>query len=263
MKESSISIIDQIGVPVSLPRPAQRIICLVPSITELLFDLGLKEQVCAVTKFCIHPKEALNSTRIGGTKSPKLQEIALLKPDLIIANKEENRKEDIDYLAKSFNVYVSDVHSLDSAFAMFHDLGELTGTKLKVDSLVQEIKTAWSSFPKTIAKGKVLYAIWKNPWMFAGKDTYIQNVLSHLGLKNGLSANRYPQLTIDEVQVLAPYLLLLSSEPYPFKTKDLEELQQALPGTKVLLVDGEAFSWYGSRMKHCAGYINQLLAELT
>ncbi|MGB0424516.1 MAG: helical backbone metal receptor [Flavobacteriales bacterium] len=263
MNNTKISISDQLGRPISLPSPAIRIISLVPSITELLFDLGLKDRVVGVTKFCVHPAEASNQSRIGGTKNPKIDQIIALQPDLVIANKEENRKEDFDALAEHFKVYVSDVVDLDSAFAMFNDLGILTATQPEAKLLINQIKTSWNSFLKPVAKVNVLYAIWKNPWMFAGIDTYINHVLIHLGFDNSLHQNRYPQLDISQIKDLSPEFLFLSSEPYPFKNQDLVDLQQQLPHTKVLLVDGEAFSWYGSRMKHCASYLQQLMTELT
>jgi len=263
MNQSEISVSDQLDRTIVLKSPAQRIVSLVPSISELLYDLGLKDRIVGTTKFCIHPEESEQSKRIGGTKNPKIKTISELQPDLVIANKEENRKEDIDMLSVSFNVYVSDISDVNSTFAMFRQIGTLTNTSKVVEELIQEIKEAWNCLPKPIAKAKVLYAIWKKPWMFAGNDTYIHHFLDHLGLENVLQQKRYPVLEMDEIKALSPDFLFLSSEPYPFKSKDADELKKLLPSASILLVDGEAFSWYGSRMKHCTPYIKQLMTELT
>ncbi|ANE49849.1 iron ABC transporter [Flavisolibacter tropicus] len=257
---------DQLNRTVTLPATPKRIISLVPSQTELLYDLELKEQVVGITKFCIHPKEWFRTkTRIGGTKTLHLDKIRELHPDLIIANKEENVQEQIEALAKEFPVWISDVNNLPEALEMIEQIGLITNKKERAEDLSKRIESAFFNFkPQTSnLKLNTCYLIWKDPYMTVGGDTFIHNILSLAGLENIYgSKQRYPEITIAELQTLNCDLLLLSSEPYPFKQKHIEELQAQLPHTKILLVDGEAFSWYGSRLLHTPAHLQQLQEEI-
>jgi ABC-type Fe3+-hydroxamate transport system substrate-binding protein len=242
----------------------EKIISLVPSQTELLFDLGLNEQVIGITKFCIHPNKWFTTkTRIGGTKNVNMEAVKALQPHLIIANKEENVKEQIEELAKEFNVWVTDVNTFDDAMQIIEDIGHLTSTTTKANHLTQKIKTAFKNIKQLEKPINTCYLIWQNPYMTIGGDTFIHDMLQKCSFNN-IFANqsRYPEISINQLQTANCQLLLLSSEPYPFKQKHIDELQQQLPNTKILLVDGEMFSWYGSRLLHAPKYFNEMIIDL-
>ena len=237
--------------------PYQRIICLVPSLTELLIDLGLKDQLIGRTRFCIHPKDEVEEIEIvGGTKNPNLEKIIEARPDFILANKEENRKEDIEVLEKYAEVRVTEIESIQDAILEISSLAEKLGVQDKAKLLVKSITELLNDRPKTDTHS-VAYFIWKDPWMTIGNDTYIHDVLHKYNLNNvyGLQ-KRYPKTTLDELEKKSPELILLSSEPYPFKEKHIEELQEVCPDVQIKLVDGEWFSWYGSRMIQAFSKLN-------
>lgn len=259
---------DQLGDSITLDFPPKRIISLVPSQTELLFDLGLNNEVVGVTKFCVHPEEKVQSkTKIGGTKKLDLQKIRSLKPDLIIGNKEENERADIEALQKEFPVWMSDIYTLDDATNMIHHIGELTDRSPEAAYLIHLINAGFGDLQKlALERGisqKVLYMIWKKPFMAAGRNTFIDDVLRRIGLENVLSGTRYPMLEVEEFSGLKPDLVLLSSEPYPFKQKNIEEFKLLLPDSRLLIVDGEMFSWYGSRLVKAIGDLFELQKQLS
>lgn len=248
---------DHLNRTIFLPKPPERIISLVPSQTELLVDLGLEEKIVGVTKFCVHPGHLRKSkTIVGGTKNYRLDVIESLNPDLIIGNKEENDQTGIEKLAEEYPVWMSDIFDLNDSLRMISDLGDLTGRKEPASSLISQIE---KSFAKPIAKkGTCVYLIWENPKMAAGKSTFIDAMLSLAGFENLIQVDRYPELSPEKLVELAPDYLLLSSEPFPFKEKHIQSFQKLLPQTKIQLVDGELFSWYGSRLVHSAEYFNSL-----
>lgn len=255
---------DQLGNLIELKETPSRIISLVPSQTELLYDLGLDNQVIGITKFCIHPEIwFLNKTRVGGTKKLHLDKIQELEPDLIIANKEENEKAQIEELQKHFSVWISDITTLDDALSMINSLGEITYTEEKATEIITQIKSGFSELKPLSPRLSAAYLIWQNPFMTIGKDTFIHQMMEKCGLQNCFANDeRYPEISIDNIKSADPDLLLLSSEPFPFKENHCQELQQELPNTKVVLVDGEMFSWYGSRLTKAPSYFARLLKEL-
>jgi ABC-type Fe3+-hydroxamate transport system substrate-binding protein len=257
-----IESIDQTGRYLHLPQLPRRIISLVPSITEFLADLGLDEEVAGITKFCIHPNSWFRSkVRIGGTKNFKPERILALEPDLVIANKEENIREQVMELAKSVPVWVSDVSNLDSALKMMNDLGALTGKSIRAAEICHQVQAAFADLaqqPKR--RNSVVYLIWKDPYMTIGGDSFIHDMLVRCGFDNlYASHHRYPQTDLNTISQLQPDLLLLASEPYPFSERHLADLQPLLPNTRIQLVNGEYFSWYGSRLLHAPGYFKTLL----
>lgn len=253
--------IDQLGRKVELASLPQRIVSLVPSQTELLFDLGLGERVVGITKFCVHPKEWFRTkTRVGGTKKLEFETIGKLNPDLIIANKEENNREDIQRLENDFPVWVSDVNDLDSASEMIYCIGEITGSNAL--ELLCEIDLRFGYLQAISPSKRILYLIWKDPYMAAGSDTFIQDMLQRCGFENVVGEARYPQCSVDEIVRLNPDLVLLSSEPYPFKEKHIQELKELLPNAIIKLVDGELFSWYGSRLRLTPPYFADLIESI-
>jgi ABC-type Fe3+-hydroxamate transport system substrate-binding protein len=250
--------------PNQLGHIPKKIISLVPSQTELLHDLDLEEETIGLTKFCYHPKEWYRSKeRIGGTKTINIKKIISLQPDLIIANKEENIKEQVEELAKIFPVWLTDVNSLDDALKMITDIGTLTNRKAKAKEITSQIKkTLPDQSQSKKVKQKVIYLIWRNPYMGAGGDTFINDMISRAGFDNLLkNKKRYPTINLEEFATKKFALIFLSSEPYPFKEKHILEINKSLPNTKVILVDGEYFSWYGSRLLKSAAYFKKLREE--
>lgn len=255
---------DQLGNVVDIPAFPQRIISLVPSQTELLFHLDLGARVSGITKFCVHPESWFRTkTRIGGTKTVKTDLIAQIQPDLVLANKEENKKDQVEALQKLYPVWISHVHDLNSALDMISGVGEITGTSEKASEIISRVRAGFAT-PETLnPKLKTAYLIWRNPYMTIGSDTFIHDMLNRCGLENIFGdQTRYPETTIEELRKKNCELLLLPSEPYPFKENHVAELQQELPNTKILLCDGEMFSWYGSRLLESPTYFKQLLANL-
>ena len=256
---------DQLGRPVELKSFPKRIVSVVPSQTELLHDLGLEEEVVGITKFCIHPDAWFRTkTRVGGTKQLHLQKIRELAPDLILANKEENVAEQIMELAGEFPVWVSDVNTLEDALQMIDSVGTIVGQEEKAQQMVHQLKEAFARRAKPIESApRACYLIWKEPYMTVGGDTFIHDMLQRAGFANLFAAaSRYPEVRIEQLKEMGYEVLLLSSEPYPFRQKHIEELQAQLPQTRILLVDGELFSWYGSRLLHSPAYFEQLQQQI-
>lgn len=260
------SLTDQMGRTLQVPENPQRIISLVPSQTELLHDLGLGERVVGITKFCIHPEDWFRSkARVGGTKQVDLEKVRALRPDLIIGNKEENSQADIEALEKEFPVWMSDVRELDGALDMIRRVGALTGTTGKAEALATGIGQAFDTFQPLTPPLSAAYLIWHEPMMAAGTDTFVNDMLARCGLTNAFAqrTERYPQVSPAELAAADPDVILLSSEPYPFAEKHIPHYNMICPGTPVHLVDGELFSWYGSRLLRSPAYFSGLLAGWT
>jgi ABC-type Fe3+-hydroxamate transport system substrate-binding protein len=252
--------VDMLGRKISVPEKPQRIISLVPSQTELLFDMGLENEVAGITKFCVHPEKWFHGkTRIGGTKNLHFEIIDEIEPDLILANKEENNQRDIEALEKKYPVWISDIHHLNDALKMIEQIGAL------VDK-IQESKALYKIIYKKIydlnierEKNKALYFIWQKPWMCAGDYTFISDMMHFAGFENCLkNRKRYPEISESELKKINPDYILLSSEPFPFNEKHDAEMKKICPNSKVILVDGEMFSWYGSRLSKSADYFLSL-----
>lgn len=256
---------DQMGFLINVPEEPLRIVSLVPSQTELLCDLGLADRLYGITKFCIHPQEVVSKkTKVGGTKSFHIEAIKVLNPDLIIANKEENDESLILRLKQHFPVWISDVKNLEECKKMIAEVGELVNKKSEADFVLEKIDEGFTHLPKPNRKPKTAYLIWRKPYMSVNSDTFIHEVMEQCGLEN-IFANRdsrYPEISEEELRALAPELVLLSSEPYPFSEKHFEEIERLLPSTSVVLVDGEMFSWYGSRMMYAPVYLERLIQEV-
>lgn len=252
------TVTDQIGNKVTFTFPPQRIVSLVPSQSELLYDLGLDEQVVGITKFCELPVSWFKSkTKIGGTKKIHLEIVDSLHPDLIIGNKEENDKANVENLWKKYPVWMSDIFNLHDALAMISSVGEITNTKESSNIIVSQITSAFDQIRKY--NGSVLYLIWKKPWMGVGTQTFINDMLERIGLVNVLrDRTRYPELSSEQIHDLKPDYIFLSTEPYPFQEKHLEELKDIAPYSQLKLVDGQFFSWYGSRLIKAPEYFRSL-----
>jgi len=252
---------DQLGRLLNLNTPPTRIVSLVPSLTELLIDLGLDDALCGITKFCIHPKDLRKTkTVVGGTKQVDFDKIRALNPDFILTNKEENTAKMIEELAKITTVYVSDIVTLADMNACIIDIGLLCDQGEKSTQLVEEIQTGivdFRNFIKDKPRRKVAYFIWHNPWMVVGQDNFINSLLALNKFDNIIRAKRYPQIELAHLQQTPLDSILLSSEPYPF-TQEHASLFSAINNAKVMLVDGEYFSWYGSRFVKALAYFKTL-----
>ncbi|MFC5269414.1 ABC transporter substrate-binding protein [Adhaeribacter terreus] len=255
---------DQLQNAIFLAEKPRRIISLVPSQTELLFDLGLENEVVGVTKFCIHPADKVKTKpKIGGTKNFNFEVIDALQPDLIIGNKEENYQEGIEKLAEKYPVWMSDIFTLEDALDMIRKIGELTGTSKNATEIAAKTEAGFTTLPKLQPQISSAYFIWKNPYMAVGSNTFINDMLQRCGLQNVFAnAERYPEIRIEILQKTQPEIILLSSEPYPFKEKHIQEFQAICPQAKIKIVDGEMFSWYGSRLLKAPEYFQQLLTEI-
>lgn len=256
-----LSLTDQLHRTIQAPTAPQRIISLVPSQTELLYDLGLGERVVGITKFCIHPESWFKTKhRVGGTKQVDMDKIRALKPDLIIGNKEENQKKDMEALAKEFPVWISDVRDLTGALDMIVRMGELTGTAAKAQLIHNGIEHAFAGLEPMEEPVTAAYLIWRDPFMAVGHGTFVNDMMKRCGLINVFDEGdaRYPQISDQALEEAGPELILLSSEPYPFKEKHVQEIKDICPEAIVKLVDGELFSWYGSRLLKAPEYFNGL-----
>lgn len=252
---------DQIGNTITLNKPPERIVSLVPSQTELLIDLGIKKNLVGITKFCVHPKELRKEIKVvGGTKSLHYDRVKALNPDLIICNKEENTKEMVVELQKMAPVWVSDIFSIKDSFEMIRGLGEICSCKKQATELISKIiseKESFKSFMDGKPIKKVAYVIWKKPLMIAGRDTFINHLLELNNFENICEekSSRYPE--VDEDFLKQADEILLSTEPFPFKEKHAIKMSERL-SKKVRIVDGEYFSWYGSRLLGAFEYFKGL-----
>ncbi len=282
---------DDLGRSLHLAGPPQRIVSLCPSQTETLFALGLGERIVGLTRYCVHPsakatpppspsrkgrgeknfpsplwrgggERVESKVKVGGTKQLDFAAIERLNPDLIIAEKEENRREDVERLSERWPVYVTDVRDFDSALRMIEALGRLCGSAGPAQAMTEQIAARWAAFKPSAISQRTVYLIWRKPFMVAGSGTYIHSVLERCGLRSQIAAPRYPELSIADLKRLEPELLLLSSEPYPFREKHVAELAALLPDARIELVNGEMFSWYGVRMLAAADYLEDWLARL-
>lgn len=235
-----------------------KIISLVPSITKTLFDLGLgNHDLVGRTKFCIHPENFVkNIPIIGGTKNLNIDKIKALKPDLILANKEENVKEQVEELQQYFRVWVSDIANLKDNENFLWELGMVLKKNKEAEKINKEITNIFEGFKENQSK-KVAYLIWQNPYMTIGGDTFINEILEKIGFENIFkNRNRYPEITLEELKA-ADYLFL-STEPFPFNENHVKDLQKNFPDKKIVLVDGEAFSWFGSHISEYKKYYQTL-----
>lgn len=255
---------DQTGNTIRLAEMPKRIISIVPSQSELLWDFGLRDELVGITKFCIHPEELFKTKeRVGGTKKLNLDKIRALKPDLIIGNKEENERSQIEELQKEFNVWMSDIYNLEDALNMMRQLGTICGKEKEALRISDSVKKSITTIRNSFNKQTVAYFIWYKPYMLAAKHTFIDYILNYLGLENSFAhQQRYPEVTKEDLKKAKPEICFLSSEPFPFKEQHVKELQELLPDSKILIVDGEVFSWYGSRLLHLEKYVESLFKRI-
>jgi ABC-type Fe3+-hydroxamate transport system substrate-binding protein len=254
---------DQLNRTLSFKSIPKRIVSLVPSQTELLVDLGLINDIVGITKFCIHPDNLRKSkTIVGGTKQVNIEKIRALQPDVILCNKEENTQEMVNQLEEIAPVHVSDISNLKDTRELINLYGQLFNVNNRANSIVkklQYLESEFSLFIKNKAIKNVTYFIWRKPWMVAGGDTIINFLLSINKFHNIFDdIARYPEIELELLKDKDLDYIFLSSEPYPFKEKHFKEIKNDLPKSQIFLVDGEYFSWYGTRLLGAFDYFKNL-----
>ncbi|HLX93987.1 MAG TPA: helical backbone metal receptor [Puia sp.] len=255
---------DQIGRAICINSSPKKIVSTVPSQSELLYDLGLENEIAGVTAFCVHPAKLLiEKQKIGGTKKIDIQLVKQLDPDLVVAGKEENIKAQIEELGKYIPVWTSDVRTLKDAQSMINSLGEITGREEQALAIQNLILQGFERLATPLHRRSAAYLVWRKPYMAAGGDTFISDMMSRCGFMNIFKGfARYPSTSPAELQQMNPEVLLLPSEPFRFTTKHVDELHQELPGTQIILVNGEMFSWYGSRLIYAPRYFRTVMLEM-
>lgn len=257
---------DQCGQQLFINQVPKRIVSLVPSQSEFLWDLGLRSELVGITRFCVHPQDMFKTiSRVGGTKQLDLDKIRRLQPDLIIGNKEENEKLQIEILQKEFPVWLSDIYTFEDAFDMMQRLAQILDKTEEAAAITDKLRASLAEIYLRFQNKKLAYFIWNKPYMCAAKHTFIDHVLQYLGFENAFAGwERYPEIPEEELKKANPELCFLSSEPFPFKEQHVLSLQKILPESKICIVDGEVFSWYGSRLLHLEAYVKRrLMHELT
>jgi len=251
---------DHTGLPFSLHDKPERIVCLVPSITELLYDLGLGDQVVGRTKFCVYPKDGFpNATIIGGTKNIHAYKIRALQADLIIANKEENVKDQVQPLSAFSNVFTTIVRNTKEALEMISDIGTITHTFEKAENIIKLFQA--EEFEINDKPIKMAYLIWRKPYMTVGGDTFISAFMEDFGFINCFKDRlRYPEVSIADLKSKKPDIILLSSEPFPFADKHMKEIIDKT-GINTQLIDGSICSWYGSRMLKAKDFFRTFMQQ--
>ncbi|MFN7099003.1 MAG: ABC transporter substrate-binding protein [Flavobacterium sp.] len=259
---------DQLGISHSFESVPQRIISLVPSQTELLYELGLEEKIIGITKFCVHPYHFKSTKRIvGGTKKVHFEKIKLLQPDIIICNKEENTEEMVAELRKIATVWVTDICTIEDNLQMITDFGQLFNARTEAQKWNDKLKFALANFKNFIADKpikKVAYFIWKDPYMVAGGSNFINELLNLNHFENIYEdRGRYPEVEISKIRAEGdPAIVFLSSEPFPFTEQHAFEIGVHTHHAKTIFVDGEMFSWYGSRLLKAFDYFIKLHQKL-
>jgi ABC-type Fe3+-hydroxamate transport system substrate-binding protein len=254
---------DQLNRTIPLHSLPKRIVSLVPSQTELLCDLGLEPFIVGVTKFCVHPHTIRTKAAVvGGTKTVNYKTITALKPDIILCNQEENTLEMVRELEKIAPVHISVIYTINDCLKLIEMYGRLFSVETKADNIITELKEKQTDFLKFIKgqeKQSVVYFIWKQPWMVAASRTFIDALLQLNNLENCYkNLERYPEIELTEGGNGRVDLVLLSSEPYPFREKHIQALRSFYPKARIRLVDGEMFSWYGYRLVKAFDYFKML-----
>lgn len=260
------TVTDQLGNAFTFNTSPKRIISLVPSLTELLYEMGLENEIIGITKFCVHPFHfKTTKVSVGGTKQVHYEKIEALQPDIIICNKEENTLEMIEELRKYCpNVFVTNIISIQDCLDMISTFGVIFNKRTNAQNIIDKIKYAHDDFQEFMSSResqKVAYFIWATPYMVAGKDTFINTLLKLNKFENIYEGReeRYPEVIIQKMRIQGdPDIVFLPSEPFPFKDEHAFELGRHTHHARAVFVDGEMFSWYGSRLVKSFDYFKRL-----
>ncbi len=266
-----MQVTDALNRTIDIERPPQRIISLVPSITEALFTFGLDDSIVGVTRFCVEPRDRVaTKAKVGGTKMLDVRSVLDLQPDLVIANAEENRQEDIrQLLAAGQRVFVTFPRTVAGAIQMLRQLAQVTGRLDVAEPILDEAETALADAKAANQHRpplRVFCPIWRRPWMTVGPNTYMHDFMAACGGYNVFSERheRYPKADLDEVARRAPQVILLPDEPYPFAPKHAAELMEykympAVRDGRIYLLEGKHLCWYGPRIAGSLRFVQDLL----
>lgn len=257
-------ILDALGRRHELTRPPRRVVSLVPSLTETLFAIGAGEAVAGVTTFCIFPEEALAAVpRVGGTKNPRIDAIRALAPELVYVNVEENLPQHAEAIAEFAPVFATEPKTVDDAVALVRLLGRIHDVETRAESIAAAICAAKRSGIAAAAPFRFACAIWKDPWMWCGGDTYVSDLIASAGGTNVLGdAKRYPQRTLEDVLELAPAVIFLPDEPYPFTLADRDAV--GARGARVIgPFPGHLFTWHGARTLEGLRFLQRATGDMT
>jgi ABC-type Fe3+-hydroxamate transport system substrate-binding protein len=259
-------ILDATSAPHTIGPRRSRLVSLVPSTTETLFEIGAGDRVVGVTRFCVRPERARrDATTVGGTKSPDVEALLALEPDLVFANQEENRREDVERLRERVPVYVAFPKTVPAAIDDVRSAGRLLELEASAEAIAEELERKLSAVRAAARAFRYLYLIWQRPYMVAGPSTFVEGLLAEAGGINAAPRDRgrYPELTLGEIDASGADVVLLSSEPFPFETAHAADLATKLdPDVRVRLVDGQRLSWHGTRLLEGLPYLENLLDEL-
>ena len=255
---------DCLGKEMSIPKNITKIVSLVPSISELIYDLNIEKKLIGVTKFCIHPKYfQIEKTVVGGVQEFDIEKIKELKPDVVFASKDENFEEEILELQKFVPVYVTDVKSVDEAKQMIVNFGELLSCRNDASKIIMKIDMQLNDLAKVtddLLYRSGAYFVWNEPWVAAGKDTFVNSMLKLVKINNVFEdlKERYPMVTGANIHLGNPDIVMLPSEPYKFEDQQAFEISSHTHDAATYFVDGEAFAWYGSRLIKSLDYLKLL-----
>ena len=245
-----------------------RIVSLCPSTTETLIDFGLAAQLVGVTRFCIHPADIVRGIeKVGGTKNPDLDRIRALRPDLVLFNEEENRKDDYDRLRGDVKVDATIVRRVQDVPAHLRHLGRLTGTEAQAQARAEQVEAARARLARarTSATGfRYAYLIWRRPYMAVGGDTYVSDLFAEAGGKNVFEGakDRYPEIDVAGLRAARPEVVFLSDEPFPFKPKHAAELTVEAPELRTQLIGGDDCCWHGVRTLRGLSLMQRLIESM-
>lgn len=255
---------DCLGNEMSLPKNITKIVSLVPSISELIYDLNVESKLVGVTKFCVHPKYfQIEKTVVGGVQEFDIEKIKALKPDVVFASKDENFEEEILELQKYVPVYVTDVKSVDEAKQMIEDFGVLLNCRNDASKILMKIEMQLQDLEKVTGDllfRSAAYFVWNEPWVAAGKDTFVDSMLKLIKVNNVFSnlKERYPMVTGANIHIANPDMIMLPSEPFYFQDQQAMEISAHTHDAATFFVDGQMFSWYGSRLVKSLDYLKLL-----
>ncbi len=245
-----------------------RIVSLCPSLTELVFDLGMGPSLVGVTRFCVHPADGVERVeKVGGTKDPDVERIVAMEPDVVLLNEEENRREDAEALQRAgVPCHVSLPKDAADTAEMVRSIGARLGRPRQAEDIAADIERRARRAverARTARPVRWAYLIWRKPWMSVNADTFAHALLAQAGGVNVFAdrAERYPEVTLEELAAAAPELVLLCTEPFPFTERHVEEVAAAtgLPAERIRVADGEYLSWHGSRTPAGIDYAAALL----
>jgi ABC-type Fe3+-hydroxamate transport system substrate-binding protein len=268
----TINIRDDLGGELTLDGVPRRIVSLVPSITETVIGLGAADRLVGINNYCVYPADVVKDIRkVGGTKGFSMDVIDAVGPDLILANKEENRKHQIETLRESYPVFVTYPRTVEGAVKMILDLGVLTDTQERASEHAASCDFFLESIDLSIAGPplRTVCMIWRDPWMAVGPDSYVSALLDRIGFVNVFTKadGRYPETTLDAVIERQPEVIILPSEPYAFRKQDKDELDDLLSARGVmastLRMDGSLLTWFGTRTIKGLRFLYDTKARLT